>query len=240
MQPTAFVFPGQRAHRSELIGELMSGWDCAAAHFEQIEQVVRDEGLPSLLAAVRRAAPEEDPTPELLQFELYGAAVAMWEVLRAEGVEPLVLLGHGIGEIAALRCGGAFSTAGGARVVAARNRARAAGRLRAADLVAEIAAVRRTELDTPVYSPVERRFYRNGQPLAEPLAPHLVQPVDLRDAVGALTRHGVRTFVECGSPGGLVGDRAPATVLAVRHHPGGLRAEMGRIVAAVHALPACA
>ncbi|GHG99482.1 type I polyketide synthase [Comamonas sp. JC664] len=55
-----------------------------------------------------------------------------------------------------------------------------------------------------VYSPIERRQYRGGQPeLADALASHLVRPFDFLGTVETLSRAGCTRYVDCGTTGVL-------------------------------------
>ncbi len=55
-----------------------------------------------------------------------------------------------------------------------------------------------------VYSPIERRLYRGGQPeLADALASHLVRPFDFLGTVETLSRAGCTRYVDCGTTGVL-------------------------------------
>jgi acyl transferase domain-containing protein len=122
--PVAFVLPGQGAYRPGFAAELRAGWTAATEVFARVETVVRESGHPSMLTLLDR----EPGLPELLaghwevlQFTLFTTAVAMHDVLVAEGLRPAALMGHSFGEIAALCCGKAFSVEDGARIVHARN-----------------------------------------------------------------------------------------------------------------------
>jgi [acyl-carrier-protein] S-malonyltransferase len=124
----ALLFPGQGAYRPGFVTELVGGWPVAAEQFRVIDRVAAASGAPGLTDVLcREPAPALEELaaghPDVLQFALFGAAVALFEVVREEGLRPALLLGHSFGEIAALRCSGVFSTEAGARIVAARNRA---------------------------------------------------------------------------------------------------------------------
>ena len=77
-------------------------------------EVVNDAPLPSR-AESRRA--------ESLALTIHAASVAAYRRLEATGCAPDVLIGHGLGEIAALVAAGAFTASEGAEIVAARCRA---------------------------------------------------------------------------------------------------------------------
>lgn len=58
--------------------------------------------------------------PDVLQLAILGASASTFGVLSAHRAAPSVLLGHSLGEIAALVCGGAFSLQDGAAILCHR------------------------------------------------------------------------------------------------------------------------
>jgi acyl transferase domain-containing protein len=58
--------------------------------------------------------------PELLQLAIFTVSVAAHSILRGQGHEPSVLMGHSFGEIAALTCAGVCSIEQGAEIVCDR------------------------------------------------------------------------------------------------------------------------
>ncbi|MEI2775687.1 MAG: acyltransferase domain-containing protein [Tetrasphaera sp.] len=78
-------------------------------------------------------------------------------------------------------------------------------------------------LRTPVYSPIEQRYYNEDEDLARVLTTHLTRPVRFDSAVRWLSDNGASVFVECGALGNLSGmvakilaDRAHETVILLR------------------------
>ncbi|WP_043668824.1 type I polyketide synthase [Streptomyces xylophagus] len=65
---------------------------------------------------------------DVSQPVLFGVQLALAELWRSYGVEPVAVIGHSLGEVAAAVCAGALAVADGARVVAVR--ARLLGQLR--------------------------------------------------------------------------------------------------------------
>ncbi|MER5448593.1 type I polyketide synthase [Streptomyces sp. NPDC002764] len=59
---------------------------------------------------------------EVAQPVLFGVQVALAELWRAHGVEPVAVIGHSMGEVAAAVCSGALELSDGARIVAVRAR----------------------------------------------------------------------------------------------------------------------
>ena len=124
-----YLFPGQGAYLDSVFAEL-GGWRSELGEvFDQIDAVLRETGLrdpisPQLFA--RRPPSLEDlvrDDPDLLQLALFGTSAAVGSVLLAEVGRPSVLVGHSLGEIAALTAAGALSVRDGAFIVAQRNAA---------------------------------------------------------------------------------------------------------------------
>jgi acyl transferase domain-containing protein len=127
----AHVFPGQGAF---FAGALRR----ARFTFLEIEEVIsiteavahRRFGR-SLLAAMWD---EQNDTahflkydPGLLQLAIFTVSVAAHNILRAQGDDPSVLMGHSFGEIAALTCAGVYSIEQGAEIVCDRVESLVAG-----------------------------------------------------------------------------------------------------------------
>ena len=134
--PPAFLFPGQGAFLESVFGELAARRPEFGEVFGEVDAAVREAGLrgpvsPQLFTE-RPPSLEEllRDDPDLLQLALFGTSVAAGHVLLSEGCEPFALVGHSLGEIAALTVGGALSLRDGALVVARRSAAlrAAAGR----------------------------------------------------------------------------------------------------------------
>ena len=124
-----YLFPGQGAYLDSVFGEL-DGWRPELGEvFGEIDAVLRETGLrapagPQLFG--RRPPSLEElvrDDPDLLQLALFGTSVALGQVLLSEVGRPAVLVGHSLGEIAALTAAGALSVRDGAFVVAQRNAA---------------------------------------------------------------------------------------------------------------------
>ncbi|WP_067539232.1 ACP S-malonyltransferase [Nocardia crassostreae] len=122
------MFPGQGAYTEEVFTELATLRPEVAAVFHEIDRALIEIGSapvsstflsgrpPSLAHLVREDA-------DTLQVALYGISVAVHRILWNEGLRPKLLIGHSMGEIAALVAAGAFDVAQGAQVVAARSEA---------------------------------------------------------------------------------------------------------------------
>lgn len=122
----AALFPGQGA----LYGRALA--DLREAFPDVVKPVLADVGdaarpllgaaAADVLVAPRTPEPAQwlAEAPDVLQLAIYTADVATYAVLRSRGLRPDVLVGHSLGEIAALVGAGAFTVAEGAQIVCHR------------------------------------------------------------------------------------------------------------------------
>ncbi|MFJ2598877.1 type I polyketide synthase [Streptomyces erythrochromogenes] len=125
---TVLVFPGQGSQWDGMGAELLGSSPEFAARIAACEQALAPHTDWSLTAVLRgeRDAPSLDRA-DVAQPALWAVMVALAELWQAHGVRPAAVVGHSQGEIAAACVAGALSLEDGARVVALRSRAIAAG-----------------------------------------------------------------------------------------------------------------
>nr|MDQ3576715.1 acyltransferase domain-containing protein [Actinomycetota bacterium] len=121
----AVLFPGQGAFDGAALVT-------AARRYPQVEQVFKDmdsvtgELFGRRLSEVLFAEDTPDigtllaDEPWVSQLAIFGSDVAAYRILVDNGLRPDVLVGHSLGEIAALVSASVYSLADGARIVAAR------------------------------------------------------------------------------------------------------------------------
>ncbi|MFF3345364.1 amino acid adenylation domain-containing protein [Streptomyces sp. NPDC002779] len=109
--PATFAFPGQGSARRGMASGLYAAFPAARRILD------RYDSLSPLLDAG-----EDDPVwpTETAQSALFVHQVALAEAWRAAGVRPALLLGHSVGEYAALCVAGAISVEDGLRLTARR------------------------------------------------------------------------------------------------------------------------
>ncbi|MCD9163395.1 acyltransferase domain-containing protein [Streptomyces albireticuli] len=119
------LFPGQGAFDGAALAAAYREYPQIKRVFDEIDTVSREffsRDLSKVLFG--------DVTPEMeklladdawvSQLAIYGSSLAAWQILADGGAEADVLVGHSLGEIAALVAAQAFSVADGARIVAHR------------------------------------------------------------------------------------------------------------------------
>ncbi|MFB8142262.1 amino acid adenylation domain-containing protein [Streptomyces parvus] len=122
--PLAFAFSGQGSARRGMANGIYAAWPAARRTLDRCEEVYADEFGGSLLRLLLDESGAEDdvwPT-ETAQAALFAHQSALVEVWRATGVRPALLIGHSVGEYAALYEGGAVTLDDGLRLTAWRGR----------------------------------------------------------------------------------------------------------------------
>jgi acyl transferase domain-containing protein len=131
MAQIAHVFPGQGAFFAGALRRARFTFLDIEAVISITEAVAHRRFDRSLVAAMwderNDAMHFMKSDPELLQLAIFTVSVAAHDILRARGAEPGVLMGHSLGEIAALTCAGVFSIEQGAEIVCDRVESLAAG-----------------------------------------------------------------------------------------------------------------
>ena len=123
-EDTVFLFPGQGSYDPGPLRALLAVGGDSAARIREADTVGRQLLGASLLALLEAPADEHDVllerAPDLGQIGIYLGAVLAARELMARGLSPALMVGHSLGEIAALAAAGVMTVADGARVVAQR------------------------------------------------------------------------------------------------------------------------
>jgi [acyl-carrier-protein] S-malonyltransferase len=114
----AFVFPGQGAQYVGMGKELVSRYTSAKEIFERA-----DEALSFHLSRVCFEGPAEElDRTEVTQPAILTMSIAACEVLKAEGIRPVIAAGLSLGEYSALTAAGVLDFEAAVRLVAQRGR----------------------------------------------------------------------------------------------------------------------
>ncbi|HEX6355075.1 acyltransferase domain-containing protein [Actinophytocola sp.] len=146
----AVLFPGQGAFDGTALRTASERHPQVNQVFKAIDLVTQEQFSAQLTDILFGGEP---PTIDLLlaeqpwvsQLAIFGADVAAYQVLAWHGLRPDVLVGHSLGEIAALVAANAFTVEDGARIVAERVRAVADQDLAAGRMVALAAGAARVQ-----------------------------------------------------------------------------------------------
>jgi len=124
---SACVFPGQGAYLEDTFLDWADRWPQIGRTFRDI-----DDGIAALggVATASILLGGDPPSlndllvddPDVLQLALFGTAVAAYRIVASTRLRPDVLVGHSLGEIAALVAAGVFTIGQGARIVHIRSR----------------------------------------------------------------------------------------------------------------------
>ena len=129
----AFVYAGLGGERTDLTESLYETEPVVRAVLDRCDAVLNDErGNISLLDAIfgRADAASALSDPAWAQPALFALECAVTALWSGVGVRPSVVVGHGLGELAAAWCAGVFELEDGLRLAAARGKLAAAGAAR--------------------------------------------------------------------------------------------------------------
>src|SRR4051812_30959606 len=124
----AVAFPGQGAYSPEAARSLSETFPGVVDTYAEVDagaRAARCAPISGLLTAAQPPSAGElaAQAPESLQLAIYALSVAITRLVTPTEGWVGVLMGHSLGEIAALQAGGAFTVSGGAELVAHRARA---------------------------------------------------------------------------------------------------------------------
>jgi acyl transferase domain-containing protein len=121
----AVMFPGQGAFDGAALASAKQRYPHVAQTFKEIDEVSADRYGRRLTDVIFDSGSVDirrllDDDPWVAQLAIFGSDVSAYRVLADHGLQPAVLLGHSLGEIAALVAARAFTVEDGARIVAER------------------------------------------------------------------------------------------------------------------------
>jgi [acyl-carrier-protein] S-malonyltransferase len=118
MTKTACVFPGQGSQSVGMLKELAETSPIIEATFKEASDALGYD----LWDLVQNDADGKLNETHITQPALLAASVAIWRVIREQGIDVDYLAGHSLGEYSALVCGGAMGFADAIKLVEARGK----------------------------------------------------------------------------------------------------------------------
>ncbi|KAG6359461.1 hypothetical protein INS49_012982 [Diaporthe citri] len=119
----AFLFTGQGSHYAGLGKEFYANHSIFRQSIDEFDQIARIHGFPSFMPLIDGS--EQDMTklsPVVVQLGLCSFEMALARLWASWGIEPSVVLGHSLGEYAALNIAGVLSASDTIYLVGARAR----------------------------------------------------------------------------------------------------------------------
>ncbi|KAI0151201.1 polyketide synthase [Pestalotiopsis sp. NC0098] len=117
----AFMFTGQGSHYAGLGKELYEHYDIFRNAINEFDQLALIHGFPSFLPLIDGSEPDvQKLSPVIVQLGLCSFEMALAKLWRSWGIQPGVVLGHSLGEYAALHVAGVLSASDTLYLVGAR------------------------------------------------------------------------------------------------------------------------
>ena len=114
----AFLFPGQGSQKVGMVHDLYEKYDSVKKLIHEA-----DDTLGFSISKMMFEGPDTDlMKTEFTQPAILTASVAVWKVLKEQGIEPDIAAGHSLGEYSALVAAGAMSFADAVNTVHLRGR----------------------------------------------------------------------------------------------------------------------
>lgn len=105
-----FVFTGQGAQYAGMGRELFESCSQFRTHIEHLNCIGQSQGFPSILSLVDGSVPIEEHSPVVTQLGTTCVQMALTKYWMSLGVSPAFVIGHSLGEFAALNASGVLTT----------------------------------------------------------------------------------------------------------------------------------
>ncbi|KAL1854109.1 Type I Iterative PKS [Paecilomyces lecythidis] len=107
---TGFVFTGQGAQYAGMGQQLYASYSQFRDNIERFDSIARSQGFPSIIPLIDGSVPIEDMSPVVTQLGTTCLQMAMARFWMSLGVKPAFVLGHSLGNYAALNVAGVLTT----------------------------------------------------------------------------------------------------------------------------------
>ena len=108
--PVVFTFTGQGASHKSMSLELYRDVPSFQKHIQQLDSLARAQGFPSFIPALDGSYPRDHAhSPVVTQLALVCTEIALAKYWSCLGVRPNVVMGHSLGEYAAMHVAGVLS-----------------------------------------------------------------------------------------------------------------------------------
>lgn len=105
-----FIFTGQGAQYTAMGGQLYESNSQFRTHIEHLDCIAQSQGFPSIIPLIDASVPIEELSPIVTQLGTTCIQMALTKFWISLGVAPTFVLGHSLGEYAALNAAGILTT----------------------------------------------------------------------------------------------------------------------------------
>ncbi|KAK4230211.1 PaPKS1 melanin biosynthesis polyketide synthase encoded by the PaPKS1 protein [Podospora fimiseda] len=117
----AFMFTGQGSHYAALGKEFYDHYSVFRRNIDEFDHIARIHGFPSFLPLINGSEPDVSKlSPVVVQLGLASFEMALARLWASWGIKPAAVLGHSLGEYAALEVAGVLSASDAIYLVGAR------------------------------------------------------------------------------------------------------------------------
>lgn len=119
----AFMFTGQGCHYTSMAKQLFTDCPTFKTSVSQFDKIARSQGFPSVLSLIDGSATDISAlSPVIVQLGAICVQMALFRLWNMWGIEPTAVIGHSLGEYAALNAAGVLSASDTIYLVGTRAR----------------------------------------------------------------------------------------------------------------------